>query len=111
LAVPRLGRRIVGGRSVLIYQTDDSDFAESAVQALKEEGIDAYATGGALPGGSGPTVRIYIRGSAAIRTANAVLIKLGAATEEPGVAPKWVFAVLAMAAVILAIALLVTSKG
>jgi hypothetical protein len=95
---------MAGEASVLIYETDDSGFAESAVEALKEAGIDAYATGGSLPGGSSPTVSIYIRNAADSPKANEVLIKLGAATDRPDtLPPKWVFAVLAIAAVLVAL--------
>ena len=89
---------------MLIYETDDTDFAASAVEALKEAGIDAYATGGSLPGGSSPTISIYIRDTADSAKANEILIKLGAVKDGPDrLPPKWVFAVLAIAAVLLAL--------
>ena len=88
--------------SVLIYQTDDSDFADSAADALKEEGIDAFTTGGALAGGSSLTVCIWIRDPDDFPKANSILIKLGATIDEPTKRPpKWMFLVLATAAVIL----------
>jgi hypothetical protein len=89
---------------VLIYETADSDFADLAVETLKEAGIDAYVTGGSLPGGSDPTVCIYIRSATDSPKANEILIKLGAVTDDPDrLPPKWVFAVLAIAAVVLAL--------
>jgi hypothetical protein len=88
---------------VLIYETDDSGFADLAVEALKEADIDAYAIGGALPGGSSLTVCIYIRDAADSQKANAILIKLGAVTGGADrLPPKWVLALLAVAAVVLA---------
>ena len=89
---------------MLIYETDDSGFADSAVEALKEAGIDAYATGGSLPGGSSPTIGIYIRDTADSPKANEILIELGAVKETPDrLPPKWVFAILATVAVLLAL--------
>ena len=89
---------------MLIYETDDSGFADLAVETLKEAGIDAYATGGSLPGGSSPTVCVYIRDAANSPKANEILIKLGAVKEDPdGLPHKWVIAVLAIAAVALAV--------
>ena len=89
---------------MLICESADSDFAELAVETLKEAGIDAYATGGSLPGGSSPTVCIYIRDSADSRKANEILIKLGAVADDPDrLPPKWVFAILAIAAAVLAV--------
>ena len=86
---------------MLIYETADSDFAELAVETLKEAGIDAYATGGSLPGGSSPTVCIYIRDAADSQKANAILVKLGAAPDDPvRLPPKWVLALLAVSVVL-----------
>jgi len=102
--VPRLGHNIACDASVLVYETADSGFAELAVETLEEEGIDAYATGGSLPGGSSPTVCIYIRNAADFPKANEILLKLGAVKNDPDrLPPKWVFAVLAIVAVILAL--------
>ena len=102
--MPRLGHNIAGDASVLIYETADSGFAELAVETLKDANIDAYATGGSLPGGSSPTVCVYIRDAAEFPRANEILIKLGAVTDDPDrLPPKWVFAVLAIVAVVLAL--------
>ena len=102
--MPRLGHNTAGDASVLIYETDDSGFAAQAVETLKEAGIDAFATGGSLPGGSSPTVCVYIRDAADFPKANEILIELGAVKEDPNtLPPKWVFAVLALAAVVLAL--------
>jgi hypothetical protein len=89
---------------VLIYETDDSSFGTLAVESLKEAGIDAYSTGGSLPGGSSPTVSICIRNAADSLKANEILIKLGAVTDGPNrLPPKWVFGIIAIAAVVLAL--------
>ena len=89
---------------MLIYETDDSGFADLAVETLKEAGIDAYVTGGSLPGGSSPTVCVYIREAADSAKANEILRKLGAVTGGPDrLPPKWVFVALAVAAVVLAV--------
>jgi hypothetical protein len=102
--VPRLGHNIAGEASVLIYETTDSGFADLAVETLTEAGVHAYATGGSLPGGSSPTVCIYIRNAADFSKANEILIRLGAVKDDPDrLPPKWVFAVLAIAAVVLAL--------
>jgi hypothetical protein len=90
---------------VLIYETDDSDFADSVIEALKGASIDCYATGGSLRVPySDPTICIHIREAADFQKANEILIKLGAVTDDPDrLPPKWVFAVLAIAAVVLAL--------
>ena len=87
---------------MLIYETDDSDFADSAIEALKEAGIDSYTTGGSLKiPYSDPTVCIHIRDTVDFQKANEILVKLGAVTEDPNrLPPKWVFALLALAALV-----------
>lgn len=72
-----------GDRAVLIYETDDSGFADSVVEALTSAGIDSYRTGRALPGGSSPTVCIYIRDAADSQRANQILLEQGAAVDLP----------------------------
>jgi hypothetical protein len=99
-----LCHRVAGEAHVLIYETDDSDFANSAVEALKQAGIDAYATGGSLPGGSSPTISIYIRDASDSAKANEILIKLGAVSERPvKLPPAWLIAILAVVVVLLAL--------
>ena len=100
-----LGRRTVGEASVLIYETDDSDFADSTIEALKGAGIDCYTTGGSLRVPySDPTICIHIREAADFQKANEILIKLGAVKEDPDRLPaKCVFALLAAVAVVLAL--------
>jgi hypothetical protein len=66
-------------RSVLIYRTDDSAFADSAIDALTDAGIDCYRTRNYLPPGSRPPVCIYIRSAGDYVKANAILVKHGAA--------------------------------
>jgi hypothetical protein len=100
-----LGHRAAGEYPVLIYETDDSDFAESAIDSLQGAGIDCYTTGGSLGvPNSDPTVCIHIRQAADFQRANEILVKLGAATDDPDrLPPRWVFALLAVAAMVLAL--------
>ncbi|OLD39904.1 MAG: hypothetical protein AUI83_22660 [Armatimonadetes bacterium 13_1_40CM_3_65_7] len=100
-----MGRGIVRGTTVLIYETDDSSFADSAIEALEQAGIDCYRTGGSLNVPySDSTVCIHIRDAADSQRANEILIKLGAVTDRPDrLPPKWVFAVLAVVVVLLAL--------
>jgi hypothetical protein len=70
--------------SVVVYETEDSDFADSAIDALKKANIDCYRTGGSLHlGQSDPTVCIHVRDAADLRKANEVLIRNGAVVERP----------------------------
>ena len=70
--------------SVLIYEAEDSAFADSVIHALKGAHIDCYRTGGRLsPAPSDPTICIYICNSADYRRANEILIRHGAVVERP----------------------------
>jgi|SRR5271170_4400956 len=70
--------------TVVVYETEDSDFADSAIKALKKANIDCYRTGGSLHlGQSDPTVCIHVRNGADLRKANEVLIRHGAVVERP----------------------------
>lgn len=69
--------------AALLYETENSSFADSCIQALEEVGIDCYKTGGSVMGGSTPLVCIYVRNAEDLTKANAILIKLGAAVDEP----------------------------
>ena len=90
---------------MLIYETDDSDFADSAIEALKGASIDCYTTGGSLRVPySDPTICIHIREAADFQKANEILAKLGAVTDDPDrLPPKWVFGLVAVLAVVLAL--------
>jgi len=66
---------------MLVYETDDSDFADSVIEAMTRAGVDCYRTGGVLPGGSSFTVSIYIRNDSDQRRANDILIQQGAAAD------------------------------
>jgi hypothetical protein len=69
---------------MVVYETEDSDFADSAIEALKEANIDSYRTGGSLHfGQSDPTVCIHIRDGSDFRKANEILIRHGAVVERP----------------------------
>jgi hypothetical protein len=70
--------------TVVVYETEDSDFADSAIEALKKANIDCYRTGGSLHlGQSDPTVCIHVVNGADLRKANEVLIRHGAVVELP----------------------------
>lgn len=70
--------------TVIVYETEDSDFANSAIDELKKANIDCYRTGGSLHlGQSDPTVCIHVRDGADVRKANEVLIRHGAVVERP----------------------------
>jgi hypothetical protein len=89
---------------MLIYETDDYNFANSAVEALREAGIDAYRTGGVVEfkQPAGLTTCVHIRDAADFQKANGILIKLGAVTEDPNrFLPKWLLVLFAVIAVLL----------
>jgi hypothetical protein len=84
--------------AALAYETEDSSFADACVDALEEQGIPSYRTGGSVMGGSSPRVCVYVRSSADLAKANAVLIKLGAAVDMPLKLPsRGVLALIALA--------------
>lgn len=69
---------------MLIYETDDSGFAASVIDALTQAGIECYRTGGALlytPAES--TICIHIRNASDFERANELLIQQGAAVDQP----------------------------
>jgi hypothetical protein len=69
---------------VVVYETEDSDFADSAIEALKKENIDCCRAGGTLHlGQSDPTVCIHIRNGADLRKADEILVRHGAVVERP----------------------------
>lgn len=72
---------------MLVYETDDAQFADAAIEALERAGIDCYRTGGSLPGGSSLTVCIYIRNDSDFDKANEVLVQQGAAVNVPAISP------------------------
>jgi hypothetical protein len=71
--------------AILLYETDDDQFAERALLALKIAGIASYHWGPAIMGdgtGRGRTggkAGIYIEREVDYRVANDILIRLGAA--------------------------------
>jgi hypothetical protein len=75
----------------LIYETTDTEFADRAIDALKNAGITCYRTGrgnsssSAYPG-KGYTedqVCLHIEKASDYASANNILVKLGAVVEEP----------------------------
>lgn len=75
-------------RAALVYETDDSAFADSAIEALTRAGIECYRTGGSLPGGASPAVCIYIRNAGDYQKANEVLVQQGAAIDDRRISPR-----------------------
>jgi hypothetical protein len=99
--------------NLLIYQTSDPDFAERAIDALREAGMECHRSGQGARRLSSTTgnwtdkqIFIYIHREEAYQRANEVLIGLGAAVDKPLKTPnRWLLLILA--AVLAVIALLV----
>ncbi len=93
---------------MLLYQTTDRDFLETALAALDDARIRCYSTGGETPYGRLHTYCIFLVDDADASKANAILLVLGAAAETPILVPtSWqfraaagVFLVLLMAAIV-----------
>jgi hypothetical protein len=101
----------VGNGAVQIYETDDSEFADSAIDALTQAGIQCYRTGSPLPGGSSPTVCIYIRNAGDFQRANEILVELGAAVDSPnGVSQKFILLSVFIGALIVALIIATLAK-
>ena len=97
---------------MLLYETDDGDFADSAIETLRAAGIDSYRTGGTLLyAKSDPTVCIHIRREGDYTKANAILIGLGAVVDRPLKLPSLRTGVLiALAALLLAVYIVTGSR-
>jgi hypothetical protein len=79
---------------MVIYETDDSGFADTAIDALEHANIACFRTGGPLPGGSSFTICVHIRNDSDATRANEILIRHGAAIERPiALTPKLVAAI------------------
>jgi len=80
----------------LIYETTDTDFADRAIEALRNAGIPSYRVGRGYSSGSSypgkgfteDEVCLYIENESDYRPANDILIKLGAVVEEPAKLPS-----------------------
>jgi len=80
----------------LIYETTDTDFADRAIEALRNAGIPSYRVGRGYSSGSSypgkgfteDEVCLYIENELDYRPANDILIKLGAVVEEPPKLPS-----------------------
>jgi hypothetical protein len=97
--------------AVLLYETEDSSFADSCIDALEEGGISCYRTGGSVMGGSTPLVCIYVRSAEDLPKANAILIKLGAAVDEPlKLPPRRVMVLIALALTLLVAVIAINFK-
>jgi hypothetical protein len=79
----------------LVYETPDSAFADRAVQAMRDAHIDCYRVGFQnanvyVPEGEAQ-ICIYIANESDYAQANAILLKIGAAADEPlKLPPLWV---------------------
>jgi len=75
----------------LVYETTDTDFANRALEAMREAGIPCYRTGRGWSSnttypGKGFTedqVCLYIENDTDYVQANQILIRLGAVVEQP----------------------------
>jgi hypothetical protein len=93
---------------VLLYSTPDSDFADSAVEALRRHKIACYRTGtvtSGVRGAVGEQYSIFIHTAADYGRANTVLVKLGAVTDEPVRSlPRWaIWAAIALVIAVIAL--------
>lgn len=95
--------------AVLVYETENSSFADSCINALEEEGIDCYRTGGSVMGGSTPLVCIYVRNAENLTKANAILIKVGAVIDAPLKLPSRGILILIALAVALLVVVVATN--
>jgi hypothetical protein len=95
----------------LVYETEDAEFADVCIDALKSHEVDCYRTGGSLVGGSTPLICIYIRKVAGLAEANSVLVNLGAAVEQPLKFPsRGVLAAIGLIAAALIVAVAINFK-
>lgn len=87
---------------MLIYETEDSGFADSVIDALTQAGIECYRTGGALlytP--SEATICIHIRNATDSQRANEILIQQGAAVDQPmSISPALIIAAIVVAVLV-----------
>lgn len=95
----------------LVYETTDPDFADRAIEAMRDADIPCYRTGRGYSnqvqypgrGFSEDRICIYIERDADYAQANEILITLGAVTDDPErFPPKWVLALFAVIAVLIA---------
>jgi hypothetical protein len=85
-----------------MYETTDTDFADRAIETLRESDVPCYRTGhgysahGQLPGMgvSEDQIGIYIERDTDYARANEILLGLGAVRERP-LPPRWVFVLVA----------------
>ena len=97
--------------SALIYETDDSDFADSAIDALTQARIQCYRTGRALPGGSSHTICIYIQNDGDSQRANKILLELGAEVgTQNRVSQKFILLAVFIGALIVALVIVKLAK-
>ena len=68
---------------MLLYETTDRNFLNTALDALEDARIRCYFTGGDTPYGRTHTFCLHIVEDADAPRANAILLELGAAPETP----------------------------
>jgi len=91
----------------LVYETTDTDFADRALEAMREAHIPCYRTGHGYQteawysarGSSESQVCIYIERDTDFSEANRILISLGAVEERP-LPLRLIFALLLVAAIV-----------
>jgi hypothetical protein len=87
---------------VLIYETDDSGFADSVIDALTQAGVECYRTGGVLlytPAES--MICIHIRNTGDFQRANEILIRQGAVVDQPrSISPAVIVAAVVVAVLV-----------
>ena len=100
----------------LVYETTDTRFADRAIDALREADVPCYRVGTGLGDGSPVTqlqalgesrICIYLERESDYPKASDILVRLGAAKEEP-LPIKWVFrlSVLLVIAIAICVALM-----
>ncbi len=91
---------------MLIYETSDSGFADSVIDALRQADIECYRTGGAslyAEMESLPTVCIHIRDAGDFQRANEILVQQGGAVDRPvRISPLVIMAVIVVAVLLAA---------
>jgi hypothetical protein len=96
---------------VLIYQTSDPEFADRAVEALREAGIDCHRRGQGVRRLNATTgnwtdkqVYIYVHREEDSRRANEILTHLGAVVDTPRRSPnRWLLFILATGLTVIAL--------
>jgi hypothetical protein len=95
--------------AVLVYETEDDEFVDRALEELSSAGIRCYRFGpatvgdGSFRGRTGAMASIYIERASDYLAANEILIKLGAVQDKPLRLPSSQMARIALIALFLAL--------